>query len=80
MDGPNLSLRSSFVSVISIFLGDFTITSMKPLWTKLPQARILIFYFISWFFSEKKRNSLAADTSSMPLIDLVSEDADIRFH
>lgn len=32
MDGPNLTLRGSFISVISRFLVDFTVTSMKPLW------------------------------------------------
>lgn len=77
--GNDLRVMGSFVSVISMFLGDFTANSMKPPWTKLPQVRILILYFISWFFSEK-RNSLAADTSSMALIDLVIEAADFCFH
>lgn len=35
-DGPNLTLRGSFVSIISRFLGDFTVTSMKRLWAKTP--------------------------------------------
>lgn len=39
MDGPNLTLKGSFISIISKFLGDFAVTSMKPLWAKTPPGQ-----------------------------------------
>lgn len=46
IDGPNLTLTGSFISIISRFLRDFTVTSMNM--TQIPPSREphLLFYFM----------------------------------